>query len=263
MVIVPISSRKIEPPSASANLPRLVIVAPVKAPRTWPNSSDSSSVSGIAAQFDLDERHVALGAAVMDRARDHLLAGARLAGDEHGALRLRDELGALNHFLHGAASPDDAVLVEFGAALADQVLALRSQALVFERVADQREQLFDLERLLQVVQRAELHRLDRAFDRRVRRHHQHLRPLRRRHGLRDARESARARSSRASRCRRPEGRMISRRAAAGRRGPEVVSTTSCPSSRNARPRRLRIFSSSSASRMDPRMLLVTGAPREV
>ena len=52
-LIVPISSRKIVPPSASANLPFLLVVAPVKAPRTWPNSSDSSSVSGIAAQFTL------------------------------------------------------------------------------------------------------------------------------------------------------------------------------------------------------------------
>ena len=41
------------PPSASANLPFLVVVAPVNAPRTWPNSSDSSSVSGIAAQLTL------------------------------------------------------------------------------------------------------------------------------------------------------------------------------------------------------------------
>ena len=51
--MVPISSRKMVPPSASANLPFLVVVAPVKAPRIWPNSSDSSSVSGIAAQFTL------------------------------------------------------------------------------------------------------------------------------------------------------------------------------------------------------------------
>ena len=41
------------PPSASANLPFFVVVAPVNAPRTWPNSSDSSSVSGIAAQLTL------------------------------------------------------------------------------------------------------------------------------------------------------------------------------------------------------------------
>ena len=49
--IVPISSRKIVPPSASANLPFLFVSAPVNAPRTWPNSSDSSRFSGIAAQF--------------------------------------------------------------------------------------------------------------------------------------------------------------------------------------------------------------------
>ena len=50
---MPISSRKIVPPSASANLPFFVVVAPVNAPRTWPKSSDSSNDSGIAAQFTL------------------------------------------------------------------------------------------------------------------------------------------------------------------------------------------------------------------
>ncbi len=51
MLSVPISSRKIVPPSASANLPRRGPTAPVKAPRTWPNNSDSMRLSGIAAQF--------------------------------------------------------------------------------------------------------------------------------------------------------------------------------------------------------------------
>jgi hypothetical protein len=53
VLIVPISSRKIDPPSASAKRPFLFVDAPVKAPRTWPKSSDSSSVSGMAAQFTL------------------------------------------------------------------------------------------------------------------------------------------------------------------------------------------------------------------
>jgi hypothetical protein len=48
-LIVAISSRKIEPPSASAKRPFLLAVAPVNAPLTWPNSSDSSRLSGIAA----------------------------------------------------------------------------------------------------------------------------------------------------------------------------------------------------------------------
>ena len=129
MLIVPISSRKIVPPSASANLPRLVIVAPVKAPRTWPNSSDSSSVSGNRRAVHLDQRHLALRAAVMNQPRHHLLAGAGLAGDEHRALGLRDQLGALDHVLHRAAAADDAVVVEFGVALADEVLLFRLQPL--------------------------------------------------------------------------------------------------------------------------------------
>ena len=45
------------------------------------------------------------------------------------------------------------------------------------RAADDHQKLVDLERLLQVVERAELHRLDRALDGRVRGHHQDLRPL--------------------------------------------------------------------------------------
>ncbi len=53
-LIVPISSRKMRAAVGERELALLAVVAaPVKAPRTWPNSSDSSSVSGIAAQFTL------------------------------------------------------------------------------------------------------------------------------------------------------------------------------------------------------------------
>ena len=127
-LIVPISSRKIVPPSASANLPFLVSVAPVNAPRTWPKSSDSSSVSGIAAQFTLMSGMSRCGAAVVDRARDQLLAGAGLAGDEHRALGLGDELGAADHVLHRPAAADDAVVVELLVALAEQVAVARCAA---------------------------------------------------------------------------------------------------------------------------------------
>ncbi len=39
------------PPSAASTRPVRAALAPVKAPFSWPNSSDSISVSGIAAQF--------------------------------------------------------------------------------------------------------------------------------------------------------------------------------------------------------------------
>src|SRR5207247_573943 len=50
--ISPISSRKIVPFSATSISPFLFASAPVKAPRMWPNSSDSRSVSGTPPQFN-------------------------------------------------------------------------------------------------------------------------------------------------------------------------------------------------------------------
>src|SRR3546814_8002980 len=47
----PTSSRNRVPPLACSILPSVVLTAPVKAPFSWPNSSDSSRFSGIAAQL--------------------------------------------------------------------------------------------------------------------------------------------------------------------------------------------------------------------
>src|SRR6267154_2316010 len=49
--ISPISSRNSVPSPEHSNLPFLVPTAPVKAPFSWPNSSLSSKVSGMAAQL--------------------------------------------------------------------------------------------------------------------------------------------------------------------------------------------------------------------
>ena len=46
-----ISSRNSVPPSAAAKRPTLLATAPVKAPLTWPKSSDSISPSGMAPQL--------------------------------------------------------------------------------------------------------------------------------------------------------------------------------------------------------------------
>src|SRR3990170_2783436 len=56
----PTSSRKRVPPSASSKRPLLRPVAPVNAPFSCPNSSDSISSSGIAAQFTATNGRVAL-----------------------------------------------------------------------------------------------------------------------------------------------------------------------------------------------------------
>ena len=57
----PTSSRKIVPRSACSNLPICFSVAPVNEPFSWPNSSDSISSSGIAAQFTCTKRWPARG----------------------------------------------------------------------------------------------------------------------------------------------------------------------------------------------------------
>jgi hypothetical protein len=47
----PISSRKSVAPSAISNFPFFDVIAPENAPFAWPNSSDSTRSSGIAAEF--------------------------------------------------------------------------------------------------------------------------------------------------------------------------------------------------------------------
>ena len=79
----PISSRKSVPPAASRKRPGRDSIAPVKAPRSWPNSSLSSSSRGIAAALTATKGPAARPLAAWMRARDQLLAGAALAGDEH------------------------------------------------------------------------------------------------------------------------------------------------------------------------------------
>ena len=118
---------------------------------------------------------------MVDGSRHHFLARAGFSGDEHCAVGLGHALGTPDDFLHAAAASHDAVVVEVLGAFADEVLPLRPQALMFERVAHQREQCVHFERLLQVVESAELHGLDRALDGRVGCHQQHLRAF----GLRE------------------------------------------------------------------------------
>jgi hypothetical protein len=60
-LISPISSRKRVPPSACSKRPLRWLIAPVKAPFSWPKSSDSSRLSGRAAQLSLTKAARARG----------------------------------------------------------------------------------------------------------------------------------------------------------------------------------------------------------
>ena len=59
----PISSSSRVPPSAAWNSPLWLLTASVKAPLTWPNSSDSSSASGMAPQLTATNGRAARGLA--------------------------------------------------------------------------------------------------------------------------------------------------------------------------------------------------------
>ena len=58
---------------------------------------------GYGGTVDGDEGASAAPAAFVERARDELLTGAALAGDEHGGIRVRDPFEEIIHRLHGRA----------------------------------------------------------------------------------------------------------------------------------------------------------------
>ena len=91
----PTSSRNSVPPSASSNRPSLRLMAPVKAPFSCPNSSDSSSVSASAPQLTFTNGLAGPLRAVVDGPGHQLLARARLAVDQHRDVGRRHLLDGL------------------------------------------------------------------------------------------------------------------------------------------------------------------------
>ena len=154
------------PFSATSSSPFLFASAPVNAPRMWPNSSDSSSVSGIAPQLSATNGLLAPQRVEVDRLRDQPLAGARLAGEQHRAVGARDRLDHLEHVEHRLAAPDDVrELVRRGRASASAGRSPAAAGGCSSLLAHLHLQLVDVERLAQVVARAEPHRLDRGVGR--------------------------------------------------------------------------------------------------
>ena len=78
------------PPRRARTSPALSRTAPVKAPRTWPNSSASSRFSGRAPQLTGMKGLAAAPAVEVDGPGDQLLARAALALDQHRRLRVGD-----------------------------------------------------------------------------------------------------------------------------------------------------------------------------
>src|ERR1700682_3210843 len=99
----PISSRNIVPWLANSNLPGLFWIAPVNAPRSKPNSSDSRSSVGSAAQFTLTNGFLARGRGGGGRPRDELLARSGLSANQHRDVGVGHALDQIAHLDHALA----------------------------------------------------------------------------------------------------------------------------------------------------------------
>ena len=166
------------PRSAISNLPICFSVAPVNAPRSWPNSSDSISSSGIAAQLTWTNRSLRAQAAAMDRPRDQFLADAALAEDQHGRVGRRRAPDLLDDLLQRRAVADELMpRLE----RRPQLPVLAPQRAELEPFAHGVEHVVLRQRLLDEAERAEPAGFERRRRRAVRRdHHDRQRVVRRR-----------------------------------------------------------------------------------
>ena len=101
------SSRKMVPPSACMNLP---ILSPVGAGEGAGHVAEQLALQQRfrqGAAGDLDEGPVAPAAAAVDGPGDHRLAGAALAGDEHGGAGVGDAVDHVVDLQHAAVVADD------------------------------------------------------------------------------------------------------------------------------------------------------------
>ena len=117
---------------------------------------------------DRDERPGRARAVPVQRARDELLAGARLAGDEHRRVRLRQPADRAEHLLHRRRLAQHLrrlapIAAATGAGAGASAIARRISA----------TRVVDVERLRQVLERAALERRDGAVEVRVRGHDDH------------------------------------------------------------------------------------------
>ncbi len=133
MGISPTSSRKSVPPWAAASRPGRSRLASVKAPATWPKSSDSSSVPGRAEQWTVTNGRLAPRAVDVERPGDQLLAGAGLAEDEDGSVRVRHLGHHLEDLDHPRIAGDDAGEIVLGEQVALQAPVAPPQGLALAR----------------------------------------------------------------------------------------------------------------------------------
>ncbi len=120
---------------------------------------------------DLDEGLAAPRAVLVQGLREQLLAGAALAEQQHGGRGGRHLPDRLEHREHLGALADQVVEAVLVLEPLAQRARLLEQPLLLERLLEHDLQLLDVDRLAEVVLRAQLHGLDGGLHRAVGRHH--------------------------------------------------------------------------------------------
>ncbi len=120
---------------------------------------------------DRHERARAPPAVVVQGARDQFLAGAALAVDHHRQIRGRQPRDAAIDLLHRGTAADQRQLL-VGVARRRR-RGGRHRRRNRQRARDHRQQLLQVERLRQILERAALGRLHRCHQGRLRAHHHH------------------------------------------------------------------------------------------
>ena len=159
----PISSRNSVPPVAARTCRSSASRAPVNAPFSWPNSSLSSSVSGIAAQLIATNGPFARGLSCVDRAGDQLLAGAALAQKQDRNVGRRHFFDCSQHRLDLRATANDTLdrrgMTNFGKT---RVFGFKLEQIA--RPADDQAKNVGLDRLFIKIVRAQFDGASAYFD---------------------------------------------------------------------------------------------------
>ena len=159
------------PSCASSNRPARSAVAPVNAPAHVAEQLALEQLLGDGGAVDGGEALLAPRAHPVDGAGQHFLAGAALAGDEHGGVVARHPAGELEQVAHGAALADDQVARGAGAEAGAQHLDLAAELLALLGLPERHGDFVGAERLVEVVVGAFAHGGERAVLAAVRAHH--------------------------------------------------------------------------------------------
>ena len=167
----PISSSSRVPSCASSNSPARSAVAPVKRPAHVAEQLALEQVLRNGGAVDGGEALLAPRAHPVDGAGQHFLAGAALAGDEHGGAVARHAGGQVEQVAHRAALAHHEIAGGAGAEAGAQHLHLAAELLALLGLPERHRDFVGAERLVEVVVGAFAHGGEGAVLAAVRAHH--------------------------------------------------------------------------------------------